>query len=207
MATRKNTPLTLKRCAHCELELEHSQFSKNRCTKDGLFSYCKACNSKVTAKIRERRKASWSESTAPKSKWCPQCLKVKPASAFYMERTASSGLTSACKACTFDKRKEYYKKNRTTLIRLGRYRRGMTENLAQSILESQGNACGICRKPLLTPRQWTIDHDHKTGTNRGLLCYSCNSGLGQFSDCEDTLKAAIKYLRKYKKLSPKHREV
>ncbi|EAK2897013.1 hypothetical protein C0959_00155 [Campylobacter coli] len=39
-----------------------------------------------------------------------------------------------------------------------------------------------------------LDHDHKTGKARGMLCHNCNRALGLFNDSLDTLKKAIDYL-------------
>lgn len=39
-----------------------------------------------------------------------------------------------------------------------------------------------------------VDHCHETGELRGILCSSCNAGLGQFKDNPDTIRKAIEYL-------------
>lgn len=65
-------------------------------------------------------------------------------------------------------------------------RRAYGISLQQKILllKSQGNRCGICRKdtPNGGKKLWHIDHCHKTGQVRGILCHTCNAGGGQFND-------------------------
>ena len=64
-----------------------------------------------------------------------------------------------------------------------------------ALLASQGGGCAICGyrvKP--GGRRLNVDHDHKTGVVRGLLCARCNRGLGWFSDDPQRLKAAAVYL-------------
>lgn len=54
--------------------------------------------------------------------------------------------------------------------------------------------CFICDKKIIKPQ---IDHCHKTGKVRSILCFRCNLGLGNFDDNINKLENAIKYLKKY----------
>jgi|694.fasta_scaffold119457_6 hypothetical protein len=58
----------------------------------------------------------------------------------------------------------------------------------------QHNRCLICgRKPRKRPL--AVDHDHKTGKIRGLLCGTCNTGMGHLQDSPELLEKAAAYLR------------
>jgi len=49
---------------------------------------------------------------------------------------------------------------------------GITQGEYDTILRNQGGKCGVCqRKP---KKNLAVDHNHKTGKVRGLLCYFCN---------------------------------
>jgi len=61
------------------------------------------------------------------------------------------------------------------------------------VLEEQEGVCAICFDPP-TVRPLSVDHDHKTGKARGLLCKRCNLGLGLFLDSQSRLEAAADYL-------------
>lgn len=69
---------------------------------------------------------------------------------------------------------------------------GLTEQQFNALLKSQDYKCKICRKP--QNDEINVDHCHRTGKVRGLLCNKCNAGLGQFSDDVATIKSAIDYL-------------
>lgn len=67
------------------------------------------------------------------------------------------------------------------------------KDLIMAALEKQ-KSCAICGKP---PRaRLQIDHNHKTGKYRGLLCDNCNIGLGHFKDSPELLRKAIDYLKR-----------
>lgn len=60
-------------------------------------------------------------------------------------------------------------------------------------LARQGGRCAICRGNN-GGRRLYVDHCHATGKGRGLLCSTCNTGLGLFKDDPLVLQAAIEYL-------------
>lgn len=71
------------------------------------------------------------------------------------------------------------------------------------MLSAQGNACAICAMPFTRVNEelWKkhpfvphVDHDHRSGWVRGLLCRRCNLGLGLFDDSVSSLRRAADYL-------------
>ena len=66
-----------------------------------------------------------------------------------------------------------------------------------TLLIEQDGRCAICKSRDRGPEiSWAVDHDHKTGKVRGLLCSGCNHGVGNFKDNPDLLIAAANYLTK-----------
>ena len=86
-----------------------------------------------------------------------------------------------------EKRKKWNIKRRCHL----RLKYDITEEDYERMYEEQGGHCKICgaKKKLLY-----IDHCHKTGKVRGLLCNHCNTGLGLLKDNVENLRSAIAYL-------------
>lgn len=70
---------------------------------------------------------------------------------------------------------------------------GLTYEFFCKMFQKQDGKCKICGLPQLEKRL-AIDHDHKTGKIRGLLCDKCNRGLGHFNDDTNLMKLAIDYL-------------
>ena len=73
-------------------------------------------------------------------------------------------------------------------------RKDLTDEEYNELLAAQGHSCAICGGVDEDGRNLSVDHDHKTGYVRGLLCSQCNLGLGCFKDEHDRLKGAIDYL-------------
>lgn len=76
---------------------------------------------------------------------------------------------------------------------------GITPDDFNQMWEDQDGKCAVCFTRL-TPRgrngnSATVDHNHKTGEIRALLCRSCNHAIGQLKDSPAVLESAIKYLK------------
>lgn len=97
-------------------------------------------------------------------------------------------------------------RNRSITVKYDKY--GITKDEYDNLWVSQEGKCAICHKeeasrsPLGRTIMLAVDHDHKTGKVRGLLCKSCNVGVGKFFDRIDILKFAISYLGIHNTLQP-----
>lgn len=69
---------------------------------------------------------------------------------------------------------------------------GLTLEQWGDMLSNQKGCCAICSCSMTSPN---VDHCHETGRVRGLLCATCNGGLGMFKDCVPLLEKAIIYIK------------
>lgn len=73
-----------------------------------------------------------------------------------------------------------------------------------NIMEAQQNGlCAICKQPETQERKGVkyrlaVDHCHKTGKIRGLLCFKCNSAMGSFEKRDIPMSNVESYLEKYR---------
>ena len=71
----------------------------------------------------------------------------------------------------------------------------------------QDNKCLICKNEFKDDKSTYVDHCHITNKIRGLLCHTCNSGLGMFKDNIEYLERAIEYLKKHSIVSSNINEI
>lgn len=110
----------------------------------------------------------------------------------------------------YEKKKIYISKNREEARIRGRrcllkvqYKMRLEDY--DKLLKIQNHVCRICGNPETTldkrynkTRDLSVDHCHKTGKIRGLLCDKCNRGLGYFKDSIEFLESAIQYLKAHR---------
>ncbi|NMO53499.1 recombinase [Actinoplanes sp. TBRC 11911] len=185
-----------KVCPQCRRTLPFSEFHSNVRRSDGLAFYCKSCanvrseQSRRKRGVQERRQST--EPVPPGSKWCPDCDTIKPLAEFAQTKSKASGYHSYCLPC-------HNARGIETNIRLHgssreyhlRRRYGIGQAEFDELVAEQGGVCAICGGP--DPQH--VDHDHRTGWVRGILCFNCNGGLGQFRDSPEFLAGAITYLK------------
>jgi hypothetical protein len=156
-------------------------------------------------------------------KWCPQCEEEKPKSCFPQHGTTKDGFYNFCKNCKNAYSRAYYalhrekirnrckeewinnpkikeqmklwRQNNPDKIKDYRYKfnYGLTIENIKDMLVFQEFKCKICSK-LIDFDSKEVDHDHKTGKIRGLLCHVCNFLLGLVHDNVNHLQNAITYL-------------
>ena len=112
-----------------------------------------------------------------------------------------------CVECNDSAQKVWSSKNTEHLARKSRARNllrhySLTQDAFDALLAKQDGKCAICRTS--TPPKyktvrgnrggWQVDHCHKNGHVRGILCGPCNRALGAFRDDVDRMSAAIRYL-------------
>lgn len=76
---------------------------------------------------------------------------------------------------------------------------GIDFNEYNNLLLIQNNKCAICKSYNRCSKSFSIDHDHKTGKVRGLLCSKCNTAIGLLDESEESMINAINYLKNARK--------
>lgn len=123
-------------------------------------------------------------------KWCSRCAQAKPLDEFWNNVRSHDGKQAYCKSCLYTPQEN----RRRTYVRYG-----ITKSEYDAMVQKQNGRCAICKRQPTdcggrSRDHLHIDHDKATGKVRGLLCTSCNTGLGRFDHDEQRLLAAADYI-------------
>ena len=184
-------------CTKCGLVKRLEEFSRNSRGKYGRKPHCKACDAArhaaqfVSKVVDEEAKRARYTKGRDGPKLCRKCGVAKSRSEFYEARDGKYGrrLQSYCKPCLYtEKRRSHLK-----------HTYGVTLEWYESTLATQGGACAVCKRPERSTRGgktllMPVDHDHRTGRARGILCHACNRAVGLLGDDPDRFRSVIRYL-------------
>lgn len=163
-----------RRCIVCSGRIESESGKAQTCSP--------ACRIAHRNQVRDAaRETKWQLSKKP----CPMCGKDIPPS----RRRGSIFCSQACRKKALAER---WSQKSPGLMR--QYLYGISPEEYERLFQSQGGRCAICRTDQPNGKGFHLDHDHATGAIRGILCSSCNNGLGRFRDDPAHLQAAIAYL-------------
>jgi hypothetical protein len=138
-------------------------------------------------------------------KQCTKCKQNKELEDFRHRNKSypDRGRQSWCKKCMSHYQVSYRPKNPATREHLNKIQRkhrlkkdyGLTPQDYETMLKTQSYLCAICAKHHNAERYGLcVDHDHDTGKIRGLLCRTCNCGIGYLKDDLLLVQNAALYL-------------
>ena len=105
-----------------------------------------------------------------------------------------------CKECCAKRTRSKYDLDKQR-ARILKKKYGITSEEYDQMLSEQNYRCYICHKHEdKLDRSLAVDHCHKTGKVRGLLCGNCNRFLGQIDDNVNTAERLLEYLQKYQNI-------
>jgi hypothetical protein len=138
-------------------------------------------------------------------KACTKCKLQKPSSQFNKKTSSKDGYRGECRVCQkYEANLRYLRdpKSHKEKVRVNQRvytakKFGLTLGDLDAMYTQQNSSCAICGISEQEHGKYlAIDHCHKTGKVRGLLCMPCNTALGNFKDDTYVISKAIKYLER-----------
>ncbi|MCU1603049.1 MAG: Recombination endonuclease [Frankiales bacterium] len=188
-----------KTCLDGGISKPLDDFPRHRNMEGGRHRYCRDCmNVRSRESYRRRQARKGRQVREPEllptgTKRCRDCSAVLPLDGFPRNKNSKDGRHPYCKPCHSQRGEE----TRQRLYGGGRHchlmlRYGIAAAAVERMIEEQSGLRARCGE---NPPEH-VDHDHETGEVRGILCFNCNGGLGQFKDRVDILTKAITYLER-----------
>ena len=136
-----------------------------------------------------------------KTKSCTECEKTQSLKSFPKNKRCKDGVRTVCKSCVSKYRKKWWEngggkeKQRDTNLKRAY---GISSSEWQRIFELQKGCCASCgRHQSNVPKSLHVDHCHKSGKVRALLCDRCNRALGIMDEDAISIRKLAEYANEY----------
>jgi hypothetical protein len=209
-----------KECKDCKVSKPVDEFGSNKAKPDGKNIYCKLCSLLRTKKYRQNNpekvvqsSKTYKEKNAEKLKESRHSWYEKNKDLVREYSKKYNSLNREKKAKNFNlwkqknperlkalKRKSYENNRLKEKNKKLKKNYGITLEDYNLMLASQNYKCDICLKHCELERNkiLVVDHDHKTGKVRALLCDRCNKSLGILEENILLLESMISFLRRHR---------
>lgn len=161
-----------KRCKNCNTVIEFERKNNTFCSK-----HCQG--------------QSFHKKSKRTSKVCKSCKEEKSIKSYYFANVEKTRYATVCKKCSKRIAAEHNRNNKNRKFIILKCEYGITKEEWFDLYNKYNGKCFICKIKKATD----VDHCHKTNVIRGMLCNSCNLGLGSFRDNIIFLENAVSYLK------------
>jgi hypothetical protein len=146
---------------------------------------------------------------------CTKCLETKSEEFFRKDLRKKNNKRSNCKQCELKADTRYKDNSEKEKQRVQTWRKTQGNDLKNTYrkwalkknynltleeynlkLQEQNGVCAICKTPP-NKKQLAVDHCHKTGKIRKLLCANCNTALGLLYDDINIITSLRNYIIKH----------
>lgn len=168
-------------CKNCGGKKNLSEFFKHPKRRNGVNSTkCKSCLRIAGGHQKRENRIKGGKI------FCTKCKIHKKSKDFCYDKKGIKKRAFYCRECYRDSSIKF--------------KYGLSSEGYDKLLCKQNYCCAICKTKAtgIISKYFSIDHNHKTGTIRGLLCNHCNTAIGKFKDDVNILQVAIEYLNKNK---------
>ena len=129
---------------------------------------------------------------------CTRCNRLLPIGHFSKDAKMKQGIRSRCKDCGRKDTADWTAKNPEKVQKNARRAklrsRGATESKYNELFTRQDGLCAVCLTGASPRKYLDVDHCHRTGIVRGLLCRKCNHALGLLKENKNIIHDACEYL-------------
>lgn len=184
-----------KVCPKCGIEKSKGEYFNNRSARDGKSANCKPCQQATTNAWRQTANGQEMVRVSGRRWRSENPDRVRANKKRFRDNNPESAMASVRKC--WEENYDTYKITGWRWWLKKKY--GLTEERYYELADEQEGRCAICKKTEADSlrKKLCVDHCHKTGKVRGLLCFGCNVALGNMNDRIDLLEKCIEYLRKH----------
>lgn len=214
--------MATKTCTICGETQPIENFKKHKACVSGYVSRCKQCVNRLNMEADRRKGVKTQVTRTAEEKKATKSSYQKNYYQMHRKRLSDYQRThkEANPELAARQHRSWYRNNRDKILvdareyriknadhirewrkRTGRRKwlkhYGLTVEQYEAMVQRQGNCCAICGNGPTIGKTLCVDHDHRTGKVRGLLCNTCNVGMGALKDDPELVWLAFAYLVEY----------